>query len=178
MDFDLNQSLDLLGRTPDTLDRLLRGLPEEWTTSNEGPETWSPFDVVGHLIHGEETDWLARARIILDEGEGREFKPFDRYHQLEANRGKTLEELLDRFAERREKNLETLRSWNLTPADLDRRGRHPEFGCVTLRQLLATWVVHDLGHIGQIVRVLARHYGRETGPWKAYLPVLKPRPPV
>jgi hypothetical protein len=150
---------------------LLAGLDPEWISTNEGGESWSPFNVVGHLIDGERTDWIPRARIILDR-ERRAFDPFDRFTHLTAFRGTPLAELLDTFARLRAANLETLRGWNLTDPLLDLTGTHPSLGPVTLRQLLAAWVVHDLGHVGQIVRVMAKQYELEVGPWKEYLPVL------
>jgi hypothetical protein len=170
--FELGKAIEILARTPAVLDALLRGLPSEWVRSNEGGESWSPYDIVGHLIHGEETDWIPRARIILEQGESTAFEPFDRFAQFERSEGKTLEDLLARFASLRQENLEVLEGWRLKPADLERRGRHPDFGTVTLEQLLATWVVHDLGHIRQIARVMAKQYGARVGPWRAYIPVL------
>lgn len=173
MQFELDDALAVLGRTPQTLQALLSDLPHTWLTATEGPDTWSPFDVVGHLIHGEETDWIPRARIILAEGESRPFDPFDRFAQMEKSKGKSLAQLLAEFRRLRNENLRVLGSWNLGPTDLDRRGRHPELGTVTLRQLLATWVAHDLAHLGQITRVLAKQYGDAVGPWKAYLSVYR-----
>jgi hypothetical protein len=170
--FALDEALALLARTPQTLDALLRGLPDDWTSANEGPNTWSPFVVVGHLIHGERTDWVARARIILEHGEGRAFEPFDRFAQFAATSGRSLASLLDEFAALRADNIRSIVNLQLTDADLDRRGRHPELGIVTLRQLLATWVAHDLDHVMQIARVLARQYSDEVGPWRAYLRVI------
>jgi hypothetical protein len=140
--------------------------------AHEGGQTWSPFDVVGHLIHGEHTDWIPRARIILEHGEARAFDKFDRFAQFTASDGRTLGSLLDEFASMRRENLRQLESMHLTDADLDRRGRHPELGVVTLRQLLATWVAHDLDHVVQISRVLARQYADEVGPWRAYLRII------
>lgn len=172
MDFDLAAGIAVLTRTPSVLRALLAGLPEEWTSRNEGPETWSPFDVVGHLIDGEETDWMPRARSILAQGTERRFEPFDRFRHLRINRGKTLGELLDRFAELRARNLRELQGLRLTREQLRLAGEHPQLGTVTLEQLLATWVVHDLGHLGQIVRVMAKQYGEAVGPWAAYLSVL------
>lgn len=172
MNFDLDESLDLLARTPAVIDRLLRGLPVEWTSANEGSDTWSAIDVVGHLIFGEETDWVPRARIILAQGAHTSFQPFDRIAMFERFAGWPLARLLDRFAELRRENLELVRSWQLSDAQLDLTGLHPEFGSVTLRQLLATWVVHDLTHLAQIVRVLANRYRDDVGPWRAYLSVL------
>ena len=170
--FTMDDAIALLERTPKTLDSLLRGLPDDWVRSNEGGETWSPFDVIGHLIHGELTDWVPRARIILDHGEGRAFDKFDRFAQFEISRERTLDSLLDEFARLRRDNLKELASLRLSDADLDRRGRHPAFGSVTLRQLLATWVAHDLDHVVQISRVLARQYTGEVGPWTAYLRII------
>jgi hypothetical protein len=172
MEFQLGNAKQILIRTPKTLNSLLRNLPDEWIKSNEGPETWSPFDVVGHLVHAEEADWIPRARIILEEGETGTFEPFDRFAMFEKSRGKSLTELLDRFEMRRQENLALLERMNLTQQMLEKRGTHPEFGLVTLSQLLSTWAVHDLGHIGQIVRVMAKQYGEAVGPWQAYLPVL------
>jgi hypothetical protein len=172
VEFNFDNSIAVLGRTPDVLKALLTGLSTDWTTPNEGTGTWSPFDVVGHLIDGEETNWMTRARVILSPASVRRFTPFDRLRHLSANKGRTLAELLDRFADLRARNLADLRALALTPADLKRTGEHPEFGSVTLEQLLSTWVVHDLGHIGQIVRVMAKQYKVAVGPWEAYLPVL------
>jgi uncharacterized damage-inducible protein DinB len=166
MSFDLADTLDLLERTPAVLGALLRGTSAAWHTHNEGPGTWSAFDVVGHLIHGEETDWVPRARIILEHGPSRPFEPFDRFA------GWSLDRLLDRFAELRQANLETVQSWSLSEAQLALPGRHPELGAVTLGQLLATWVVHDLNHIAQIARVLAKRHTEDVGPWRAYLSIL------
>lgn len=172
MEFQLDSATEILRRTPATLDSLLRHLPEVWTLSNEGPESWSPFDVMGHLIHAEEADWIPRARIILDDGESRPFEPFDRFAMFEVSRGKSLGDLLDRFEQLRGESLKELERMNLSPELLMKRGLHPELGVVTLSQLLATWVVHDLGHIGQIVRVMAKQYTEAVGAWQAYLPVL------
>src|SRR5689334_16711288 len=165
MEFELAQAIEVLKRTPTTLNSLLRDLPEPWLVQNEGPETWSPFDVIGHLIHGEETDWIPRARIILEHGEARAFDKFDRFAQAEASRGRTLASLLDEFATLRQTNLRALTAMRLTDKDLERTGRHPVFGPVTLGQLLATWVAHDLDHVMQISRVLGRQYSDAVGPW-------------
>jgi hypothetical protein len=173
MRFQLNHAKEILGRTPSTLNSLLRHLPEEWSLSNEGPESWSPFDVVGHLIHGEEADWIPRARIILKYGESGTFEPFDRFAMFEKSRGKSLVELLDRFEQLRGESLKELEAMNLRPEMLEKRGTHPELGVVTLGQLLSTWVVHDLGHVGQIVRVMAKQYSEAVGAWQDYLPVLR-----
>ena len=172
MVFNLPEPLDLLERTPAVLGTLLSGTSAAWHTHSEGPGTWSAFDVVGHLIHGEETDWVPRARIILEHGESRPFETFDRFAQLTRFAGWSLDRLLDRFAELRQANLETVKSWSLTEAQLALPGRHPELGAVTLRQLLATWAVHDLNHIAQIARVLAKRYTEEVGVWRAYLSIL------
>lgn len=169
-DFDLVQAIDILRRTPTLLDEWLRGLSDEWVMENEGPDTFSPYDVVGHLIHGEKADWIGRARIIL--GEGPTFDPFDRFAMYEESKGKTLPDLLDEFAALREENLVALEAMELTDEDLDRTGTHPELGTVTLSQLLATWTVHDLSHIAQIARVMAKQYKAETGPWREYIPLL------
>ena len=168
----MEEGVAILARTPTTLDALLRGLPDGWIAAHEGGTTWSPFDVIGHLIHGERTDWIPRARIILEHGEGKPFEKFDRLAQFAQSQGRTLASLLDEFAALRRENLQALESMHLTGTDLDRRGRHPELGVVTLRQLLATWVAHDLDHIVQISRVLARQYSDEVGPWRAYLRII------
>jgi hypothetical protein len=175
MTFDLNQCLDLLERTPAVLDRLLRGLGDDWTRGNEGPDTWSPYDVVGHLIHGERTDWMARMDVILGDGPDRTFVPFDRFAQFEESKGKSLDDLLDEFAEVRAANVARVRALALTDALLDRTGTHPKFGTVTLRQLLATWTTHDLDHIVQIARVMAQQVGPHIGPWVEYIRVVRER---
>jgi hypothetical protein len=172
MEFELAHAIEILQRTPATLNSLLRDLSEPWLVQNEGPETWSPYDVIGHLIHAEETDWMPRAKIILEHGETRAFEPFDRVAMFAESKGKSIVELLDTFAQLRAANLRELRSLNLTSDLLDKRGRHPELGVVTLKQLLSTWVVHDLGHIRQVARVLSKQYGEAVGPWRAYLSIL------
>jgi hypothetical protein len=174
--FDLGEATAILSRTPAALDALLRGLPDGWIAAHEGGDTWSPRDVVGHLIHGERTDWMARARIILADGEARPFDPFDRFAQFTESEGRTLADLLEDFASLRAANVRDLEALALTEADLDRRGRHPALGVVTLRQLLSTWVAHDLDHIVQIARVLARQYADAVGPWRAYLRVISGEP--
>ncbi len=151
---------------------MLGGLPAEWTEGTEGGESWSPYVVVGHLIHGERTDWISRAQIILAQGPQRRFTPYDRFAQFEESKGKTLPTLLDEFAKLRAGNLDTLRGWKLTDEQLALEGEHPAFGAVTLRQLLASWVVHDLGHIVQVARTMAKQYSDAIGPWRAYLPVV------
>lgn len=173
MEFELAHAIQVLRRTPATLNSLLRELPEPWLVRNEGPDTWSPYDVIGHLIHGEETDWIPRAKIILEHGESRAFDPFDRVAMFEKSERKPIAELLDTFAQLRAENLRELDSLNLTADLLDKRGLHPELGVVTLKQLLSTWVVHDLGHIRQVVRVMSKHYLDAVGPWKAYLSILE-----
>jgi len=169
---NVEEASAILARTPAALDALLRGLPEGWMTSNEGSGTWSPFDVIGHLIHGERTDWMPRVRIILDHGESRPFDKFDRFAQFAASEGRGLGSLLDEFAMLRQENLRQLSALALRDADLDKRGRHPELGIVTLRQLLATWVAHDLDHVVQVSRVLAGQYSDEVGPWRAFLRII------
>ncbi|MDX1665578.1 MAG: DinB family protein [Saprospiraceae bacterium] len=174
MKFSLSHSLQVLSATPAVLRDMLGGLSSEWTGQNEGPDTWSPYDIVGHLIHGEQADWIPRARLILEsEGEVPEFAPFDRFAQFRKSRGKSLEDLLSEFSRLRRENIATLRSWNLESKDLELLGRHPDLGEVNMRQLLATWTVHDLSHIAQIGRVMARQYSGEVGPWAAYLPILQ-----
>ena len=168
----MDEAVAILSRTPATLAAMLRGLPDGWILAHEGENTWSPFDVIGHLIHGDKTDWMPRARIILEQGEERAFDKFDRFAQFAASEGRTLASLLDELATLRNENVRELVALRLTDADLDRRGRHPELGVVTLRQLLATWVAHDLDHVVQISRVLARQYSDEVGPWRAYLRII------
>lgn len=172
--FALDEALALLERTPATLDAWLRGAPEAWLDARtEGPESFSSRDVMGHLIGGERTDWIARTRIILQHGESRPFDPFDRF-AFTREAAQSIDVLLDEFARLRRDNLAALRDLQLAPADLDRRGRHPDasFGPVTLRQLLATWVVHDLSHLAQVARVMGKRYADDVGPWRAYLPML------
>jgi hypothetical protein len=172
MRFELDRAVPVLERTPGVLRALLAGLPDEWIRATEGPETWSPFDVVGHLVHGERTDWLPRVEIMLRDGESRAFPPFDRFAMFEASQGRTLDQLLDEFTALRGAGLERLRALGLRETDLERPGRHAELGRVTLGQHLATWVAHDLSHIGQIVRVMGRQYADAVGPWLAFLPML------
>ena len=176
-EFSLADTIAVLTRTPAALDALLRGLPDIWVHRNEGlnqgAATWSAFDIVGHLIEGERTDWMPRARIILESGEARPFDPFDRFAQGKDSQGKSLEQLLDDFARLRNENLAALQALNLQPKDLGRRGKHPALGVVTLSELLATWAVHDLTHLHQLTRVMAHQYQDAVGPWKAYLGVLQ-----
>ena len=173
MEHNLEHTIALLTRTPRALDSLLRDLPDAWTRSNEGEKTWSAFNVVGHLVHGELTDWMPRARMILDSGETRAFEPFDRWGQERASAGKSLGQLLDEFARLRAQNLRELRELNLKQDDLARSGRHPELGVVTLSELLATWAAHDLTHLHQMSRVMAYQYRETVGPFSRFLGVLK-----
>jgi uncharacterized damage-inducible protein DinB len=173
MEQNLQQTVSLLSRTPAALNTLLRDLPEGWTSRDEGDNTWSVFDVIGHLVHGERADWMPRTKMIMRFGEGQTFEPFDRLAQTRESRGKSLEQLLDEFARLRSGNLDELRALNLQQKDLERRGRHPSFGSVTLSELLATWAVHDLTHLHQISRIMAHQYRDTVGPWSVYLGVLK-----
>jgi len=173
--FAMDDAVAILERTPAALDALLRGLPDGWIAAHEGGDTWRPFDIVGHLIHGERTDWVPRARIILEHGEARAFDTFDRLAQFVESEKRTLASLLNEFAATRRESLRALEALRLTGAELDRRGQHPELGIVTLRQLLATWVAHDLDHLAQVARVLARQYSDEVGPWRAYLRIISGR---
>ncbi len=172
----IDHVIDVLGRTPVALRALLAGAPEGWGRANEGPETFSAFDNIGHLIDGEETDWIPRARLILDQDADVRFPPYDRFRHRTRNAGRSLDSLLDEFERLRHANLGVLRSWRLTADQLALTGEHPTFGRVTLRQLLATWMVHDLGHIAQISRVLAKQHLDDVGPWVEFLPVLTDRP--
>ena len=169
----LETTIVLLRRTPAVLDALLRDLPETWTLRNEGEKTWSAYDIVGHLIHGELTDWMPRAKMILQHGESKAFEPFDRFAQERNSKGKSLSELLDEFAGLRAEGLRELRALNLQEKDLERRGKHPQLGAVTLSQLLSTWAAHDLTHLHQLSRVMAYQYREAVGPWSAFLGVMK-----
>ena len=173
MEQNLVDTIALLTRTPATLDVLLRDLPEAWTSHDEGENTWDVFDVVGHLIHGERTDWMPRVRMILEFGDARTFVPFDRFAQFRESEGKSLPQLLDQFARLRADNLAELRAMNLQPADFERRGRHPALGAVSLSQLLGAWAVHDLTHLHQISRIMAHQYRGAVGPWSKFLGVLQ-----
>ena len=173
MKHNLHDTLSLLSRTPAALDALLRELPETWTLRNEGENTWSPHTIVGHLIHAERADWIPRVKRVLEFGESRVFDPFERGGHIRECRGKSMAQLLDEFARVRSQNLGELRALNLRPEDLERRGRHPVFGAVTLSALLATWAVHDLTHLHQISRVMAHQYRETVGPWNIYLGVLQ-----
>lgn len=176
MRFNLELAIDVLRRTPDILLGLLSDLDESWTRATEGPETFNPFDIVGHLIDGEVTDWIPRARIILARGPNLTFEPYDRFRHRDRNAQRSLGSLLEEFARLRAVNLEVVRTWHLAEADLDLPGVHPGLGAVSLRQLLSAWVVHDLGHIAQVARVMAKQYREEIGPWVPYLPVVTDRP--
>jgi hypothetical protein len=173
MQFSLPAAVSVLERTPHTLRAMLEGLPPAWTDATEGPETWSAYDIVGHLIHGERTDWIPRARIVLAQGPDRRFEPFDRTAQFRESGGRPLAELLDELVRLRAANLATLAGWRLTDAELALQGEHPALGTVTLGQLLASWVAHDLGHVAQTARVMAKQYRDAVGPWREYLPVLE-----
>ena len=173
MHLNLEKSIEILERTPTVLQTLLQNLSDDWILHNEGEETWSVYDVIGHLIHGEKTDWIPRTEIILSENPNKTFKPFDRFAQFELSKGKTLSQLLDEFTILRKKNIEVLRSKKITENDLNKKGVHPTFGEVTLSQLLSTWAVHDLNHIAQIVRVMAKQYKEDVGPWIEYLRILQ-----
>ena len=170
--FNLKEALEILERTPTVLTSLLKDLSDSWIYSNEGGESWNPFDIVGHLIHGEKKDWIPRANIILEYGEEKPFEPFDRLAQFKDSEGKTLNDLLEEFAKLRNENIDVLHKLNLDEIDFIKTGIHLEFGNVTLKQLLSTWVVHDLSHIRQISRVMAKQYKNEIGPWRTYLPVI------
>lgn len=172
MDFSLVDAMGLLERTPRTLRAMLTDLPERWTHANYGPDTWSPFQIVGHLIFGELTDWIPRARRILEHGESKAFDPFDRAGHEPLIKGRSMTSLLDEFEARRTESLAALRAMKLSEADLDRVGRHPALGPATLRNLLAAWVVHDLNHIHQVAKAMAFQYGEAAGPWKTYLSIL------
>lgn len=172
MKFDLEKTISVLERTPSVLKVLLKDLPTDWICKDEGPNTWSPFDVVGHLIHGENTDWMVRTNLILNKGPEVTFEPYDRFAQFENSKGKSLDELLSEFEELRMRNLKSLQSKNLSHSDFNRTGIHPELGVVTLAELLSAWVVHDLGHLAQVSRVMAKQYIEEVGPWTKYLTIL------
>jgi uncharacterized damage-inducible protein DinB len=172
MEFQLTKSIEILERTPSVLYALLDDISSEWTAHNEGGESWSVFDVVGHLVHGEQMDWMTRTEIILSDSNEREFEPFDRFAQFESSKGKTLKQILDAFTQLRSTNISKLRELNIQDKDLIRTGIHPTFGQVTLSQLLSAWVVHDLNHISQIVRVMAKQYKAQTGPWIQFLKIL------
>jgi uncharacterized damage-inducible protein DinB len=166
-------AIEILERTPSVLETLIDGLSDQWITQNEGPDTWSPYDIIGHFIHGEKTDWIARMEIILSDSTDKKFEPFDRFAQLENSKGKSARDLLMEFRELRAENLEKLKSAKGLEDHLHDTGIHPDFGEVTLAQLLSTWVVHDLNHIAQISRVMAHQYKHDVGPWIEYLGILR-----
>lgn len=172
MDYNITQGIAVLERTPATLRAMLHDLDTAWIDATEGPETWSPYAIVGHLIHGERVNWIPRARLILAQGPNRRFTPFDRVAPFRESGSESLDDLLGEFAKLRAANLKTLAGWRLTDTELEHEGEHPEFGVVALRQLLSTWVVHDLGHIAQTARVMAKQYRDAIGPWRAYLPIV------
>lgn len=172
MKYSFETAFEILERTPRVLSSLLRGLDENWVMNNEGADTFSPFDVVGHLLHGEKTDWAIRIRRMLEHGTAMPFEPYDRFAQYEESKGKNLIQLLDEFEKLRNENLQWLKSLELNEADLDKKGIHPSLGEVTLRNLMATWVVHDLTHIAQITRVMAKQYKEEIGPWTEFFRIL------
>jgi hypothetical protein len=172
MQYSLERSYEILDRTPAVITALLSGLPDDWIMPNEGPETFSPYDVVGHLIHGEKTDWVVRAKMILEFGNSKTFERYDRFAQFIESKGKSLQQLLDEFAALRKENMIWFKALNLTEDDLDRKGMHPVLGEVTLRNLLATWVVHDLTHIAQITRVMAKQYKTDMGPWTEFFRII------
>lgn len=172
MEFDLEQGIEVLERTPRVLNAMLSTITPIWANATEGPDTWSPYVVVGHLIHGERSDWMLRAQMILAQGSNRRFAPYDRFAQFRESEGKSLDELLDEFARLRAENLDVLTNWRLADDQLALEGEHPEFGAVSLRQLLSTWVAHDLTHMAQIARVMAKQYRDAVGPWRAYLPIM------
>jgi hypothetical protein len=171
--FDLEQAFELLSKTPAILNEWLGNLPVGWSRYKSDEESWSAFDIVGHLIYGEKTDWIPRAQIILQREGIKEFEPFDRFAQYEESKGKTLEKLLEEFSLLREKNLGILRGLDIQPDDYELQGKHPELGIVNSRQLISTWVVHDLDHIAQIAQEMAKRYKEEVGPWVEYLGILQ-----
>lgn len=173
MIFELSKSIEILRQTPETLTTMLSGLSDEWLHNNEGEHTWSPYDIIGHLVHGEKTDWMVRTKIILSSESNKTFKPFDRFAQEHDSEGKTIHDVLEEFKKLRTENLKELETLQLTANDFIKKGMHPELGEVNLKQLLATWTVHDLGHIAQVSRVMAAQYATEVGPWNAYLGILK-----
>lgn len=178
MTFRLDEARAHLARTPGLLDAWLRDLPEPWTTADEGPETFSPYDVVGHLVHGERCDWIPRARMILEQGESSTFPPFDRFAQERESEGKSMNDLLDEFSDLRAKSIVDLIALGVDEQKLGRRGTHPKFGSVTLEQLLSTWVVHDLSHVAQVARTMSRRYREDVGPWIEYIPILAAKKPL
>lgn len=175
MNFDLEKSIELLQRSPSTYEALFANLTHDWATINEGPNTWSAYNIMGHLIHGEKTDWIPRAKIILN-SPGNSFEPYDRFAQEKLYSTQTFEALLNEFKDWRSQNLDTLKSWQLTPQDLDKEGLHPDLGLVTLRQLISTWTIHDMIHLNQLSRVMVKHYADDIGPWRKYVRLLNNYP--
>ncbi len=173
MEFELNKSIEILERTPFIIESFLNGLSNQWLKNNEGPKTWSPYDILGHLIFGEKTDWMIRINIILGDSDNKLFEPFDRFAQLDENQNKNITEMLKEFHTLRHQNLEELKSLNIKEDGFSKTGIHPEFGSVTIGQLISTWTVHDLSHIAQISRVMAKQYDQQVGPWKAYIGLLQ-----
>lgn len=173
MEFNLNKSIEILERTPQVIETMLTGISDEWIQANEGADTWNPYDIVGHYIHGEKTDWIPRLELILSDAPNKKFEPFDRFAQSRDSQGKSFQQLLNEFKTMRQTSLLKLKSKNLTDKDFARKGIHPVFGEVTVAQLLATWVAHDLNHIAQIARVMAKQYKAEVGPWIQYLRILQ-----
>jgi hypothetical protein len=173
MKFELSKSIEILERTPSVLDALLRDIPDDWSKTNEGLDTWSPYDIVGHFIHGEKTDWIPRMEIILSPTKDKAFPVFDRFAQFKSSQGKSLQQLLDEFASLRRQTVAKLKVANPNSADLAKTGIHPEFGEVTLQEHLSTWVVHDLNHLAQMARVMSKQYQEEVGPWLQYLKILR-----
>ena len=173
MTFEIDKAIEILERTPLAIETLLKGISEEWLKNNEGENTWSPYTIVGHLIHGEKTDWIPRAKIMLSDSQNKTFEPFDRFAQMRENQDKSIDELLAEFKHLRKENLQELKSLQINNSKLSSKGIHPELGEVSLQELLSTWVVHDLGHISQITRVMAKQYKNEVGAWEAYLGILK-----
>ena len=173
MTFEIDKAIEILERTPLAIETLLKGISEEWLKNNEGENTWSPYTIVGHLIHGEKTDWIPRATIMLSDSQNKTFEPFDRFAQMRENQDKSIDELLAEFKHLRKENLQELKSLQINNSKLSSKGIHPELGEVSLQELLSTWVVHDLGHISQITRVMAKQYKNEVGAWEAYLGILK-----
>ncbi|MEZ4777927.1 MAG: DinB family protein [Flavobacteriaceae bacterium] len=176
MEFEFNKALEILERTPLVIKSLLSGASEVWTLNNEGENTWSPYDVIGHLVHGEKTDWIPRLEMVLNTSETKTFEPYDRFAQFEMSKGKNIATLLSEFEMFRKQNLDTLRSKNISEKDLNKTANHPSLGIVTLKNLLAAWVVHDLGHIAQISRVMAKQYKDEICPWTQYLTIVNHTP--
>ena len=173
MNFTIEKSIEILERTPLVLETMLTGISADWTENNEGGDTWNVFDVLGHLVHGEKTDWIRRMEIILSNAQDKKFGTFDRFAQFEESKGKTLAQLLGEFKSLRKKNIDLLRLKKLTGENLEQKGVHPAFGEVTLAQLISTWTVHDLDHISQISRIMAKQYKEDVGPWAEYLRILK-----